>query len=375
MAGGRGVEAEQSKPFMKFDLVKDGIAYRIEIPSELRKIPAKHRYSFDFTVYEHDSDVRFTKQVHLLSHLHSEKTDMEQTIIAVRALYGLLGTSDESRALGTNFPPEFLSFEKVDAKKTRQEILSYAQQRDDVLFDQPFHVIEFISAIHTNPRELVRQLQFWVSKDLFAFDVGTSFLASKHKWDDYIFKRMQLDKNRLRNAPIEIDSSEALTIADKYLATLNREAHVNNRDVFVVHGRNTDKVNTVARFLEKLECSPIILREKPNRSQTIIEKVERHSDVGFAVVLLTPDDEGRLCGDESWNLRARQNVIMELGYFMGRIGRDRVACILVETENFEKPSDIDGILYIPLDDQDTWQMKLAKELKDAGYTIDLNKVL
>jgi len=194
--------AEPTQPIAKYHLVKDGIAYRIEIPSELREIPAKHRYSFDFTVYEHDSDVRFTKQVHLLSHLHSEKTDMEQTIIAVRALYGLLGTSDESRALGTNFPPEFLSFENVDREETRQRILIYAQERDNVLFDEPFHIIEFISAIHINPQALVRQLHYWENRGMLRFDVSTSKRVRKRAWNEKIFDRILLNEDRVPVVPI-----------------------------------------------------------------------------------------------------------------------------------------------------------------------------
>ncbi len=217
--------AEQPKPFMRFYLVKDGTDYRIDVPSEKRLVAHQHAYSYDFDICEIDDDKKYTLRIQLTEILCAEKSDIEQVIIAVRALYGLLGTSDELRELGTNFPPEFLSFEKVDAKKTRQEILSYAQQRDDVLFDQPFHVIEFISAIHTNPRELVRQLQFWVSKNLFAFDVGTSFLASKHEWADYIFKRMQLDKNLLQNTPLEINRPDKLVIGDDELATLSMNNH------------------------------------------------------------------------------------------------------------------------------------------------------
>jgi predicted nucleotide-binding protein len=96
-----------------------------------------------------------------------------------------------------------------------------------------------------------------------------------------------------------------------------------------------------------------------------------HGEVGFAVVLLTPDDEGNKKG-ESPRPRARQNVILELGYFIGRLGRHQV-CALKRGE-VEIPSDFDGVVYEPLDDFGGWRSKLVKELDAAKYVIDWAKV-
>ncbi|MCP5487923.1 MAG: nucleotide-binding protein [Verrucomicrobia bacterium] len=147
-----------------------------------------------------------------------------------------------------------------------------------------------------------------------------------------------------------------------------------NRKVFLVHGRDNEVKQAVARFLEKLDLEPIILHERTNSGLTIIEKFERNSDVAFAVVLMTPDDYGGI----KENLppqrdRARQNVVFELGYFMGKLGRNRVTALL--KGDLERPSDSDGIIYIALDPNDGWKILLAKELKEAGLTIDLNKVV
>ena len=153
---------------------------------------------------------------------------------------------------------------------------------------------------------------------------------------------------------------------------LNAESKM--RDVFVIHGRNDGTKETVARFIERLGLNPIILHEQPNQGQTIIEKFERHAEVAFAIALLTPDDTGSLAGEEqSLKPRARQNVIFEFGYFMGKLGRQRV-CALKE-ENVEIPSDYDGVLYISLDASGAWKMELAKELKNAGFEVDMNRVL
>ena len=144
--------------------------------------------------------------------------------------------------------------------------------------------------------------------------------------------------------------------------------------VFVIHGHDESARETVARFLEKLELEPVILHEQPNKGRTIIEKFEKHAQVGFAVVLLTPDDVGSLKGEES-NLktRARQNVIFEFGYFIGKLGRNRV-CALTKGD-VEIPSDYDGVVYVPLDDHGAWKMSLVKELKAAEFDVDANFAL
>lgn len=144
--------------------------------------------------------------------------------------------------------------------------------------------------------------------------------------------------------------------------------------VFVIHGRDEGAKHTVARFLETLGLEPVILHEQANQGRTIIEKFEDHAYVGFAVALLTPDDVGSL-KDEEHNSkpRARQNVIFEFGYFIGKLDRKRV-CALVKGD-VEKPSDYDGVLYIPLDDPDGWKMRLIKELKSAGFEVDANKAI
>ena len=164
---------------------------------------------------------------------------------------------------------------------------------------------------------------------------------------------------------------------DEIEASQSSESHKNEqittKEVFIVHGRDQGAREKVARFLERLELKPVVLHEQPNEGRTIIEKFEDYTQVvGFAVILLTPDDEGRL-KEDGGNLkpRARQNVVFELGYFLGQLGRERV-CALVKGE-VERPSDYDGVVYIPLDDSGGWEMSLIRELKSAGYDIDANR--
>ncbi len=122
----------------------------------------------------------------------------------------------------------------------------------------------------------------------------------------------------------------------------------------------------------QLGFEPVILHEQPNKGRTIITKFrEEAADVGFAVVLMTPDDHG---GKQSADTRprARQNVVFELGFFIGALGAERVAALV--KGDVERPSDFDGVVYISLD-QGHWKIDLAKELKAAGFDVDFNKAI
>lgn len=156
----------------------------------------------------------------------------------------------------------------------------------------------------------------------------------------------------------------------------------NNR-IFLVHGHDVAWKERVARFITKLDYEIIILQETPNSGATIIEKFERESNVGFAIVLLTGDDLGEArivlearSGVANYSsllkLRARQNVVLELGHFIGKLGRKHV-CALTQN-GIEIPSDIIGVGYITLDDGGAWKLDLAKELQAAGYPISSEKL-
>lgn len=142
--------------------------------------------------------------------------------------------------------------------------------------------------------------------------------------------------------------------------------------VFIVHGHEEAPREMVARLIEKLGLQAIILHEQTSRGMTVAEKLEAHGDVGFAVVIMTPDDVGRSVTAADDKPRARQNVVLELGYFLGRLGRDRVCAL--KKGDIEIPSDFDGVVYTPIDAAGAWRFALAKELRDAGYEIDMNVV-
>lgn len=167
----------------------------------------------------------------------------------------------------------------------------------------------------------------------------------------------------------EYDNHEAPAIQ----AELDNSRSEENRSnkVFIVHGHDNEAKEKTARFVEKLGFEAVILHEQASKSRTIIEKIEAYSDeTDFAIILYTPDDVGNVKTESGQlNSRARQNVVFEHGFLMGKLGRENVVPLV--SGKVELPNDISGIVYIS--DQD-WQIDIAKEMSAVGYEIDFNKL-
>lgn len=169
----------------------------------------------------------------------------------------------------------------------------------------------------------------------------------------------------------------APAIAPTFRDTSSKPPHIpltrpkERRRVFIVHGHDEGPRESVARFLEKLDFEPVILHERPNKGRTVITKFQQEAaDVGYAVVLMTPDDHGGKVGEQS-EPRVRQNVVFELGFFIGALGPEKVAALV--KGGVERPSDFDGVVYISIDDS-AWRLKLGKELEAAGFTVNWAKI-
>lgn len=152
-----------------------------------------------------------------------------------------------------------------------------------------------------------------------------------------------------------------------------------SRKVFVVYGHDTRTRTDLEAMLRRWNLDPLILEQLPSEGQTIIEKLEKYTneDVCYAVVLATPDDIGYKKGEqENAKQRARQNVVLELGLLLAKLGRDRVAILKPRTEEpFENPSDIDGLIYIPyVDTVADARIQLAKEMNKKGISVDLDRL-
>lgn len=139
--------------------------------------------------------------------------------------------------------------------------------------------------------------------------------------------------------------------------------------VFIVHGHNGELKEAVARIIERQGLEAIILSEQTNCGNTIIEKFEANSNVGAAICLFTADDKGRNASTTSDYDIARQNVVFETGYFIGKLGRKNI--IIIAGSTVEMPSDLSGVVYT---NQSDWKTEILKELKAIGYDIDLNKL-
>ena len=149
-----------------------------------------------------------------------------------------------------------------------------------------------------------------------------------------------------------------------------------NKKVFVVYGHDEIARTQLEAMLRRWDLQPIILDQLPSGGQTIIEKLEEYgTDIGYAIVLATPDDDGKAKTEETYKSRVRQNVVLELGLFLSKLGREKVAILLKEDKNFEKPSDIQGLIYIPFQNKvDEVSISLIRELARQGYQIDASKI-
>lgn len=213
--------------------------------------------------------------------------------------------------------------------------------------------------------------------------IGFSMLNDYYKLPYYDLKNLDFNfdelSNKLFNPFLErhkkfldflLDYSKDFTYEIQN-STINKKKFISNR-VFIVHGHNDGIKYEVAQTLNKLGLTPIILHEQVSENKTIIEKIENYSDVKYAIVILSDDDHGNSKNSTELNPRARQNVVFEMGYFMGILGRKNVCCI-VNNNKLEKPSDINGIVY--LNYNGNWVLDLTKELDNVGFELEMNNLL
>lgn len=245
-----------------------------------------------------------------------------------------IASLDEVVSLAMSTPDNF-----IDPPVDPREFMSFVIQLLDDTSDDPERLLSFAFLHYGRPRKYNDALRAIVTKLIVPF--GREF-------KDYV--------SNTAEGPNRESSIDDLTP---------------NNSVFIVHGRDDAARLEAARFIERLGLNAIVLHERPNKGRTIIEKFEAEGSAGFAIVLLTPDDHGAAIG-EDLQLRARQNVLLELGYFIGSIGRHRV--IALKKGEIEIPSDFVGVLWEPLDARGAWKMRVAHELSDAGYNIDFSRV-
>lgn len=269
---------------------------------------------------------------------------------------------------------------KIERKKARNQINSrikkgYGLKNREIVVSDELKKVKraFYNWSDYNKELLARMfnskfyLQEYEGKGMKIFFAKQQTLIEKseefHNEVDLKIRKLESIRDRLELIPEQLNFSNL---------TYEKKTHIGK--VFIVHGHDEGMKEAVARVLEKQNLKPIILHEKPNMGRTIIEKFEDHSDVHAAIIILSPDDKGFSCKENSKKskYRARQNVIFEMGFFIGKLGRDKVFALFKKIDNFDIPSDYTGVLYIPYDE--SWQFKLAKELRASGFEVDLNKL-
>ena len=166
----------------------------------------------------------------------------------------------------------------------------------------------------------------------------------------------------------QVEASQKLRIPEPpVLPPQAVDGSFNNSQVFIVHGHDEIAKLDVVNFVTSLGLEPIILHMQASSGMTIIEKIEHYSNVGFGIVLYTPCDVGQKVGDLTGQHRARQNVVFEHGYLIGKLGRPRVSAVVKGA--VETPNDISGVVYVGMDSEGSWQEQLKIEMRGAGYHV------
>lgn len=163
----------------------------------------------------------------------------------------------------------------------------------------------------------------------------------------------------------------------KWASTAGKRSDLSPKSVFVVYGHDPKAKAEAEAMIRRWGIEPLFLDQLINEGQTIIEKLEKHkAESSFAIVLATPCDEGhRMAHPEEKKFRCRQNVVLELGMMLSHFGRSRVAILLKDQENMERPSDIHGLLYYPYKNSlDEVKLQVAKEMSSKGFNINLSSV-
>ena len=266
---------------------------------------------------------------------------------------------------GTNAKPNSqlaAEFDKPDLLDIKEDIVGPYLNEEKFVVDgyqiQPDQVKRLlIKQSEQKIEALTRIAQSKISPNVIMVITDTDILDYKEYTEDItkdVIKSVRTEKTKSAQNPTE-------------------EPHLDQTKVFIVHGHDELAKTEAARMVEKLGFEAIVLHEQPSEGKTIIEKIEAYSGVGFGVVLYTPDDIGAVVSDEpDIQRRARQNVVFEHGYLIGRLGRKNVTALV--KGNLEKPNDISGVVYVPMDLSGAWKFEVAKEMRASGYAVDMNKL-
>jgi len=229
---------------------------------------------------------------------------------------------------------------------------------------------ELLQRIFTTD-EAAKEYDFWgaMAVSMYEESLGER-IADTYKDVDKKIHRLDSLIERLELIPL---ASQVSTAATSSLPT----AQPRSKKVFVVHGHDEVAKTSLEVFLHEIGLEPVVLHRQADEGLTVIEKFEKHSDVGYAFILLTPDEIAYVAAEAAkpeaerkTEVRARPNVIFEFGYFVGKLGRSRVCCLY--TGNVSLPSDISGMIYKKYEKSvEEVAYSVIKDLKASGYGVTL----
>jgi len=273
-----------------------------------------------------------------------------------------------------DYKPQYFAYGKFDEINAVYELIStlshsvYTSLFDDA-YDEDY-------VLPSDPINELLELKGYVEKDIRILEGFVDrYKNQKSEVPDPISTTLKYHKKLNDVIDHVLDFDEVKEILDNKINKDNT-IDMNSKKVFIVHGHNEGMKQSVARILERIGLEPIILHEQPSKGKTIIEKFSENADVSFALVLLSGDDLAfhKGASSDTAKPRARQNVIFELGYFIGRIGRERVVGLYEENGDIELPSDYQGIIFVTYDSGGAWKHQILKEMKAVGIDVDLNKI-
>lgn len=273
------------------------------------------------------------------------------------------------RIMTTSSKDPYYEWDKIDLSEIKERIVIPFLKEERVCFSKQFFPASEIRSIVIVESELTVKA--------YRADLQKKYPNSSLLWTSpFIFNEDESSVRNISDRVFKECKSQLQEITSKSEApTPNKpQTPMDKSKVFIVHGHDDAAKEAVARFVEKIGFEAIILHEQASSGKTIIEKIEEYTNVGFGIVLYTPCDLGASKAEkDQLRPRARQNVVFEHGYLIGKIGRENV-CALVKGD-IEKPTDISGVVYIPMDEGDGWKLAIAKEMRDRGYKVDVNKIL
>jgi predicted nucleotide-binding protein len=227
-----------------------------------------------------------------------------------------------------------------------------------------------------NPIKVTKAIIFWSyeTADKLRLPNLENLVTAKDK--KYLIESIQ--KSKVKGA--YLCTEEFLTLTEKNLAPAPSTKSASSgapRRIIVVSGIDDAMKQDITKALNRLGLAPVIMHEEPSQGKKIVERSNDYADVGFAVVLLSPDVYVYPKGEEATKRERtpKQDVILMLGFLLGKLGKDKVLVFYKESANFAFPSDFEGVKFTAFDDRDSWRLTLIRELTNCGYSVDAGRIL